>query len=56
MIATLVILEFLVSERKITCALVDTIRWARCIILGLPRLPPIPRQFHARNIMAPVAP
>lgn len=35
-IAVLVILEFLVSEIKITCVLVEVIRPARCVILELP--------------------
>jgi hypothetical protein len=47
--------EFLVSEMKHTCALVELIRRARCVILELRRLPPEPRQFHASMPMAPMA-
>ena len=48
--------EFLVSEIKHTCALVDVSRRVRCTIFGLRRLPPEPRQFHARNVTVPLAP
>ena len=48
--------EFLVSEMKHTYALVELIRRARCVIVELRRLPPEPRQFQARCVMAPVTP
>jgi hypothetical protein len=47
--------EFLVSEMKHTCTLVELIRQARCVILELRRLPPEPQQFHVSMLMAPVA-
>jgi hypothetical protein len=52
----LVNLDDLISETKVTCGLAEVIIQARYTILLLPRVLPIPWQFHPKALMAPVAP